>query len=71
MTLCFVVISLLEEDIFYDIIMNLLCIVTIDIRLYMDILDTLLVLHIYFGIEDIDKFKSYNTNKLQLKTSID
>jgi len=64
-------ISLLEEDIFYDIIMNLLFIVTIDIRLYMDIWDMLLVLYIYFGIECMDKFKSYNTNKLQLKRSID
>ena len=37
----------------------------------MNILETLLVLYIYFGIECIDKFKSYNNNKLQLKTSID
>jgi len=35
------------------------------IRLY-----TLLVLNIYFGIECIDKFKSYTTNKLLLKISI-
>ena len=48
LTLCFVMISLLEEDIFYDIIMNLLCIFTIDI-IYEYFGDVISVIYLFWN----------------------